>query len=248
MSDRYVPPPPPYELSLQRDQKISEELQLLELSTKPPIEDKDDGECEESKDSKALAQKAFVEASIQPLRIQKRSGAANSNGLRGPRPLPPSPADACARNARWPQHGPRTSPELHAKDPVSAPPPFTPLGPSLDGPPYEQTFSHRTTSGAPSPLPNLPQSLPDGPRHWHNNRRPQSSWASAESTPGPAAPPTKSHRMRLAFDPSVAYVNSNTDQWDAVFERQTVSAASLYSSAVSSHLHPSAAASRNPHM
>ncbi|KIJ70537.1 hypothetical protein HYDPIDRAFT_105280 [Hydnomerulius pinastri MD-312] len=268
MSERYIPPPPPYELSLQRDQKISEELQELELSKKSPVhDDEENPEWEDNKDSKALAQKVLMmQTSVQPLHIQKRSVPSNNAGLRGPRPLPPSPADARLRQAPGgarrfspiPENKERAAELDRSEEPYSpAPPPFSAVAPSLDRPAYERSFFHPSTSAAPSPLNSPLRPSFDTPRNWQSNQRPYSSYSPTESRPEPSyrrasnssfqtAPshtpsPSRNYGMRLAFNPSVAYSNSQNDPWGTVVEPRQPSAAALYSSAISSHLHPGSA-------
>ncbi|KAF9221991.1 hypothetical protein BS17DRAFT_228540 [Gyrodon lividus] len=262
MSERYIPPPPPYELSLQCDQKISEELQELDLSKKRPIQGEEEhGEWEDSKDSKFLAQKTLIEVTVQPLRIQKRTAASNNTGVRGPRPLPPSPADARLLGPQGRGNRRKFSPILESKAQAAeqdrmeetyspAPPPFSAIAPSLPGPPNERTILHPSTSASPSPLNSPLQPSFGTSRRRLDNQRPFSAYSTEprtetsfrrsshtpiQSTSSYTLPRDRGVGMRLAFNPSVAYCNSQADDGT---ETQGMSAAALYSSAVSSHLNP----------
>jgi hypothetical protein len=251
MSEYYIPPPPPYELSLQRDQKISEELQELELSKKRPTEgEEDSGEWGDNKDSKVLAQKALMEVTVKPLRIQKRPAASNNAAVRGPRPLPQRPTDASLRSPQGQGNRRRCSPMLETKareteqDHMAetyspAPPPFSAIAPPLVGPPYEWSMLHPNTSAAPSPLNSPLRPSFDASRQSHSNQwstysppEPRTdtpfrrtSHAPFQSTSSSTPPRDRNFGMRLAFDPSVAYSNS---QADAVADTREMSAAALY--------------------
>ncbi|KIK98039.1 hypothetical protein PAXRUDRAFT_824311 [Paxillus rubicundulus Ve08.2h10] len=269
MSEHYIPPPP-YELSLQRDQRISEELQELELSKRRPTEgEEDSGEWGDNKDSKVLDQKASMEVIVKPLRVQKRPAASNNAAVRGPRPLPQRPPDAGLRSLQGQGNRPRCKPmpetkaqeteQNHMGETYSlAPPSFSAIGPPLVGPPYERSMLHPNTSAAPSLLNSPLQPSFDASRQSHTNHWPLSryslpeprtetsfrrtSHAPLQSTSSSIPPRDRNFAMRLAFDPSVAYSNF---QADAVTETREMGATALYSSAVSSHLDPG---SRQSHM
>ncbi|KAF8845799.1 hypothetical protein BDN67DRAFT_300376 [Paxillus ammoniavirescens] len=258
MSEHYILPPPPYELSLQRDQKISEELQELELSKKRQTEgEEDSGEWGDNKDSKVLAQKALMELTVKPLRIQKRPAASHNAAVRGPRPLPKRPADAslCSPQGQGNRRSPlletkaRETEQDHMAETYSpAPPPFSAIAPPLVGPPYEWSMLHPNTSATPLPLNSLLRPSFDASRQSHSNQWPtyyppeprtdtsfrRTSHASFQSASSSTPPRDRNFGMRLAFDPSVAYSNSQA-------ETREMNAAALYSSAVSSHLDPGSA-------
>ncbi|KAG2156087.1 hypothetical protein DEU56DRAFT_219737 [Suillus clintonianus] len=260
-------PPPSYELS-QQDRKIVEKkLQELLLS-KIPIHNVEEEHVEDdSKDSKEPEEQKqkqdLFQTSVQPLRIQKRTP-------RGARPLPPNPADAqYSRRKPAAIHpiGPLKE-ELEPQDyqPVlSPPPPFTVVGPCLDGPPYEHSMYHASGSAAQSPPNRI--SFNSTPVH-RGQHRPSSSYSPAEPCPETShrrishgsylepssskhlTPPGKSFpATRLNFDPSVAYATSSNlmyDPWEHTSDSTTINPASLYSSAVSSYLHPASAVNPGP--
>jgi hypothetical protein len=260
-SDSCNLPPPSYELSQQgHDQKIVEKkLQELLLS-KIPIHAVEE-ECAEddSKDSKELEEQKQTQPSglfqtpVQPLHIQKRPL----------RPLPPNPADA--------QHSRSTPAAIHPigslkeapehqdyQEVLSPPPPFAAVGPSLEGPPYEYSMYRASGSASQPPLNRSSLNPPPVRRGQH---RP-ASYSPAEpraetsyqcnshgsylepSSSKHLAPPGKSSNARLNFNPSIAYATSSNamyDLWEHASNSTAVNAASLYSSAVSSYLHPGSA-------
>lgn len=257
-SDSCNPPPPSYELSQQgHDPKIVEKkLQELLLS-KIPIhaveEECDEDDIKDSKESEEQKQKqpsSLFQTPVQPLHIQKRT----------PRPLPPSPADA--QYSRSTPAAIRTigplKEELEHRDyqeVLSPPPPFAAVGPSLEGPPYEYSM-HRASGSASQPTPNRSSFNPPPVRR--GQHRPSSSYSPAEpraetsyrcNSHGSYLEPSSSKRLissnaRLNFNPSIAYAtSSNTvyDPWEHASDSTAVNAASLYSSAVSSYLHPGSA-------
>ncbi|KAG2088489.1 uncharacterized protein F5147DRAFT_53614 [Suillus discolor] len=243
-SDSCNPPPPSYELSQQgHDRKIVEKkLQELLLS-KIPIhaieEERDEDDSKDSKEPEEQKQKqpsGLFQTSVQPLHIQKRT-------LRGPRPLPPSPADAQysrSKPAAIQPIGPLKEEPEHGEyqEGFSPPPPFTAVGPSFEGPPYEYSMYH-VNGSASQPKPNhTPFNPPPVRRGQH---RPSSSYSPAE--------PRKSSNARLNFNPSIAYATSSSamyDSWEHASDSTAVNPASLYSSAVSSYLHPGSAVNPGP--
>ena len=245
MSDPYFPPPPPYQQSLENDQKITESLQQAELSKKTPIhDDSQHADWERTKESIALQNKALMEAPERPLHLEKRSPLPSGRGLRGPRPLPPRPVHSKPQSAQGlepPRLNSIIEVKMHEESAEEhlppAPPPFTPVGPSLDGPPYQEVADTANVSHS-FPLQSGPlHSMSDIPRH---NRRPHTSHPTTEtynssfsehnsSSPsqGNMKAPSRS-RARLAFDPSVAY--SLNDPWNNINESRAANPASLYRS------------------
>lgn len=224
MSERYVPPPPPYELSLLRDQKVTEEAQALEVSKESPFRDE---ECKDSKHSKVLADETLKDTHTLP-GIPTRS---DSTSLRAPRPLPPSPADIDIRPLRPRRQGVKFKPAVDTKtypvqndcgqEPHSpAPPPFSAIGPPLEDPPYLQSVLHPSPSAhfSPSHYPSQPSY--NTPRRNYDNRRPtfayspiehraETSFRRCSHVPSQSSlPQNMNYGTRLVFDPSVAYSNS----------------------------------------
>lgn len=252
MSERYVPPPPPYELSLQRDQKVAEEVQALEVSKERPFRGE---ECKDSKHSRALADETSRDIAIDsPLNIPKRQTKSDSARLRAPRPLPPSPVNIDTRPLGQRRQEGKSRPVTdikayaaqndHETEPQSpAPPPFSAIEHSFGEPFYMQSMLHPSTSVHTSPLHHPSQSSYDTPRRNYDNRPP----AAAYSSNGPYAessfrrsshvhsqytsyslPQDKNFGTRLPFDPSVAYSNSQASIQTALSPQQRGLAASLY--------------------
>ena len=227
-SEHYVPPPPPYEHSLQHDHKVTDEAQALEVSKGSPFQ-------EEEKDSKhSLSDK--TPSDLHPI-IPKSAGA-----LRGPRPLPPRPEGARQLRPRRKYGSVADLKSYPAWDVDHAiVEPHTPVPPSLSAmaPSREkasQTKHHPSTS-VPSPLQYSYQPSRDIPRR--NNRWPVSSYypiepyAEVTSLERPAHMPSllpqylpRQNESRLSFDPSVAYSGSQANT--RVLQREV--AASLYRS------------------
>ncbi|KIK48879.1 hypothetical protein CY34DRAFT_515767 [Suillus luteus UH-Slu-Lm8-n1] len=264
-SDSCNPPPPSYELSQQgHDRKIVEKKIQELLLSKIPIhaveEERDEDDSKDSKEPEEQKQKqpsSLFQTPVQPLHIQKRT-------LRGARPLPPSPADAHYSRSKpaaiHPIGSLKEEPEHHDyQEVLSPPPPFTPVGPSLEGPPYE--YSMYCASGSASQHPPNRSSFDPSPVR-RGQHRPSSSYSPAEprtetsyrrvshgsylepSCSKHSTPPRKSSNTRLNFNPSVAYATSSNpvyDPWEHASNSTAVDAASLYSSAVSSYLHPGSA-------
>lgn len=266
-SDSCNPPPPSYELSQQgHDRKIVEKkLQQLLLS-KIPIhdveEERDEVDIKDSKESEEKQPSSSFQTPVQPLHIQKRT-------LRGARPLPPRPADAqcsCGKPAAINQTGPLKEEPEHQdyEEVLSPPPPFTVVGPSLEGPPYEYSMYHSKGS-APQQPPNRTSFNPPSVRR--GQHRPSSSYSPAEprtetsyrrishgsylepSSSKHSTPSGKSSNTRLNFNPSIAYASSSDamhNHWEHTSDSTAVNAASYYSSAVSSYLHPAPAVNPGP--
>lgn len=269
-SDSCNPPPPSYELSQQgHDRKIVEKkLQELLLSKIPIHNVEEELEEDDSKDSKEPEEQkqkqplSLFQGPVQPLHIQRRT-------LRGARPLPPSPADAQYSRSKpvaiYPIGPLKEEPE-HYQELLSPPPPFTAVGPSLEGPPYEYSM-YRASGSASQPPPNRTSFNPPPIRRAQH--RPSSSYSPAEppvetsyrrishgsylepsSSKHPMpTPPGKSSNARLNFNPSIAYATSSSsmyDPWEHASDSTAVNAASLYSSAVSSYLHPASAVNPGP--
>ena len=177
---------------------------------------------------------------VQPLRIHKKSDSApklneHSNwysvvnlGDASPN-LSQRASSSSSDGATAPHHQIPTEDE--EEDHTLAPPPFEPVGPNLDGPPFEEVVLsyNGITSCPPSPL-TSPQSthslLPThrelqyrSPRSSPHPERPISSWLpqpqqpnSHYSMPHPRPRPATSYtpskpvvQPRMGFDPSVAY-------------------------------------------
>ncbi|KAI6047161.1 hypothetical protein EDC04DRAFT_2622002 [Pisolithus marmoratus] len=195
-----------------------------------------------SKECPSLQHSAFMEIPVRPLHLQKRAPAPKYGGTRGPRPLPPCPTNAKVQS----MHGKEILPaqDDHGQNNLSpAPPPFTPVGPSLDGPPYEGVgVTPFMTSSLSDPFSNrgrhqsqLSFSLMD-PRNQPPLRR--SGYSALQGVVGEAEVQSRTQGARLAFDPSVAY---NDHQYGN---------ASGLGHAVSSHIQRAAAnsGSRFPHI
>lgn len=264
-SDSCNLPPPSYELSQQgHDRKIVEKKIQELLLSKIPIhaveEERDEDDSKDSKEPEEQKQKqpsSLFQTPVQPLHIQKRT-------FRGARPLPPSPADAQYSRSKpaaiHPIGSLKEEPEHHDyQEVLSPPPPFTAVGPSLEGPPYEYSM-YRASGSASQPPPNRSSFDPSPVRR--GQHRPSSSYSPAEpraetsyrrishdsylepSSSKPLMPAGKSSNARLNFNPSIAYATSSNavyDPWEHASDSTVVNAASLYSSAVSSYLHPGSA-------
>ncbi|KAG1872634.1 hypothetical protein C8R48DRAFT_695118 [Suillus tomentosus] len=269
-SDSCNPPPPSYELSQQgHDRKIVEKQFQELLLSKIPIhaieEERDEDDSKDSKEPEEQKQKqpsGLFQTSVQPLHIQKRT-------LRGPRPLPPSPADAQysrSKPAAIQPNGPLKEEPEHGEyqEVFSPPPPFTAVGPSFEGPPYEYSMYH-VSGSASQPQPSRTSFNPPPVRR--GQHRPSSSYSPAEprtetshrrishgsclepSNSKPLMPSGKSSNARLNFNPSIAYATSSNDMYDSwghASDSTAVNPASLYSSAVSSYLHPGSAVNPGP--
>ncbi|KAG1768207.1 hypothetical protein EDD22DRAFT_873382 [Suillus occidentalis] len=249
LPDSCNPPPPSYELSQQgHDRKIVEKKIQELLLSKIPIhaveEERDEDDSKDSKEPDEQKQKqplSLFQTPVQPLHIQKRT-------LRGARPLPPSPADAhYSRSKPAAIHpiGPlKEEPEHHDyQEVLSPPPPFTAVVA------LRRNTHPNCSSFDPSPVrrgQHRPSSSysPAEPRAETSYRRISHGSYLEPSYSKHLTPPGKSSNTRLNFNPSVAYAtSSNTvyDPWEHASDSTVVNAASLYSSAVSSYLHPGSA-------
>jgi hypothetical protein len=269
-SDSCNLPPPSYELSQQgHDRKIVEknfpELLLSKILLHNVEEEHDEDDSKDSKEPEEQKQEqplSLFQTPVQPLHIQKRT-------LRGPRPLPPSPADAQYSRSKpvviHPIDTLKEEPEQYQELP-SPPPPFTAVGPSLEGSPYEYSM-YRASVSTSQPPPNSTSSNPPPVRR--GQHRPSSSYSPAEpraetsyrrishgayiepssSKHLTSIPPGKSSNARLNFNPSVAYATSSSamyDPWEHASDTTAINATSLYSSAVSTYLHPASAVNPGP--
>lgn len=238
--------PPSYELSQQgHDQKIVgdfEKLQKLILSKVSVQDTEEDCDGDDSKDSKeSEKQQSFFQAPVQPLRIQKRTP-------HGIRPLPPSPADAQSRSKPATITGPlKEVPELQNYQAVlSPPPPFTVVGPPLDGLPYEHSMRHAGGSAASSSICTSSCASSNLSPVRRGQQRPSSSYSSTKphadsyrrnshnpylEYPSSGHSKNSSTSTRLTFDPSIAYgTSSNTkhDLWEHPSDSTSNNATSLY--------------------
>ncbi|KAG8218880.1 hypothetical protein J3R82DRAFT_4559 [Butyriboletus roseoflavus] len=225
MSERYVPPPPPYELSIQRDQKVVEEVQALEVSKESPLRDE---ECKDSKHSRALADETSRDITTHTFpSIPKRPTRSDSASLQAPRPLPSNFADIDTRPLpRGRKLGSAVDTKTHAvqndheeKAHSPAPLPFPAIGPPLGNLSYMQSMLYPSTSvhSSPSHYPSQPSY--DTPRLRYDNRRPVSAYSPTEhhtetsfkcSSHAPSQSPLPQNvkfGTRMSFDPSVAYSN-----------------------------------------
>lgn len=255
MSDpEFVHSPPSYESSLRNDQKISQSLQQDELK-KAPVTDDEHADRKQTKEYLPFQHTVSAEIPVLPLRIQKRSPAPTYGGTRRPRPLPPCPTDAKVSSI----HG-KEIPHLKAimdskmrgecteEDLPPAPPPFAPVGPSLNGPPYKGVgAAPLATSSLSDPFRSSFHSsyrrqgshssqLPY-PMMEHCNEPPsrRSGYGALQGAAGEANAQGRTQGARLSFDPSVAYTHDHLLYGDAGGSR-SVDAVSLYSHAVSSHV------------
>lgn len=246
MSERYVPPPPPYELSIQRDQKLTEEVQTLKVSKGNPFRD---DEWNDSKHSSLLALKDIAVHTIPSgPRYQTRSDSAS---LRARRPLPSRPVDTHPLGLQgqgdklWSdaEIKPYAMQNDHAMELRSAASLLFPAtAPSPDQSPYLQSMHHQSTSVQRSPLHYPSQSLYDTPRQERDDRWLVSARSSTElraeasfrrsphmplQSPSYSLPHNNNAGTRLAFDPSVAYSDSQGNARTTFSTRQGA-AASFY--------------------
>ncbi|OAX43471.1 hypothetical protein K503DRAFT_796273 [Rhizopogon vinicolor AM-OR11-026] len=239
MTDPFVPPPS-YELSQQgwHDQKIPEKLQELILSKIPIQGVEEERDEDDSKDSKEPEkQPSLFQTPVQPLRVQKRTP-------RGARPLPPSPADAQSRSKPA-----ASAPPLKEKEALqnheavfSPPPPFTVVGPTPNNRASFNPSPVHSRQQRPSSSLSSSSSYSSVQPHADSYRRISHSPYLEHSSLSPPENSTPATRMR--FDPSIAYgTSSNTlyDLWERPSHSTSNNAPSLYSSAVSSYLHPASA-------
>ncbi|KAI9574436.1 hypothetical protein HD554DRAFT_2047060 [Boletus coccyginus] len=234
-SERYVPPPPPYQFSLQHDRKVDDE-QVLELSKGGPFP-------EDEKDSKHAR-------SPTPPSTPKDPVKSVSGNSRAQRPLPPRPAGTRPFGPRT-KSGSAADIKPRAAQNDYSTKPHAPVLPSFSAirPSYTQSVF---LPDHPSPLqqPSQSQASYDTSRQTYDDRRPVSSYSLMEpyaessfrrpshmSSQLPRYFPPQ-NGARLVFDPSVAYSDS---QANTRITQGGVTASSFYSSSVSSHLHPDSA-------
>ncbi|EGO01934.1 hypothetical protein SERLA73DRAFT_177580 [Serpula lacrymans var. lacrymans S7.3] len=255
MTDHYIPPPPAYEHS-QQDKKVSEisdTFQSTLVISGTPVRtvtktDHDWDGCEDGlEDPSQLPVK--WDATVQPLRVQKKSqpawlGETKVRGGRTPRPLPPNPAiqveppsrhaDVDHNGSPWSTH--QSYDEQHHATHGRGPSPFPPTN-TYDS--YEQVagqhFADRSLP--PSPLSSFHSSTTPGHRH----RQSLGGYSPAAYPTAPYSQTDSSHsrdQTYLKFDPYVAYSNSPNEVEDHRAPNY-ITPAALYSSAISSHMHPS---------
>lgn len=225
MSERYVPPPPPYELSIQRDRKVTDDVQTLEALKASPFREEE--EWNDFKHSRILSDKPFKDTAVDTLPGIPKFQARADNRAR--RPLPPRPVDGplgprgqgggfssnaeinpyATQNYRATERSPVASPSF----PVIIP----------DESSYLHSMHHRSTSVEPTPLYYPQRSLHDTPHRASGDRCVGSSmdpraetWLrrssniSLQSLSYPL-PQNDNFGARLSFDPSVAYSASQAN-------------------------------------
>ncbi|KAH7929473.1 hypothetical protein BV22DRAFT_128142 [Leucogyrophana mollusca] len=258
MSDHYIPPPPTYELSQQgHDQKIPDQFQaslaslVISKTQISKVEEEEEEECDEGNEAPGSKDSQSKGALVQPLRINKRFPSGNG-AQRLSRPLPPNPADAQTYSRQVSLSNRRTGhfPEDKRHDDYRYRPP-----PLASGPSYGH---YASGSVPPSPLSSPTRASYDPPPSFYQPSRPPGPYQPTEQAPAfyprtslygsqdslsASTPSNRNTSTRVYFDPSVAYSSRLNQRWADVDEPRAVNPASLYSSAVSSHLHPSSAAS-----
>lgn len=230
-SERYIPPPPPYELSIQHDQKVSE-------TQAHPFRE----EGKDSKQFRTLSDK--IQSGVLPSNSKHLARSVSGN-LRAPRPLPPSPADARSRTLGTKFGSVADIKSFAAQNDLATDPhppvpsPFSATGP-LDEAPYMQSMRHSSPS-IHSPSFHYPSPpLHDAHRRSFDDRWRGSTYSPMESSvetskrrpsymssQSPSYPLPQSKDMRLTFDPSVAYSASQANAHTAFVPQRGV-AASLY--------------------
>jgi len=242
MSERYIPPPPPYQLSIQHDQKVTEELHTLEPSK---IDSSQDEEWNDSKYSLVLTDKALKDAALH--NISKHPARLDGVSLRTrSRPLPSRPIDPPGSQEQGYKLHPIADIKSDAVQNHRTTRLRTAASMLFPAPSFGEPTHHLSPSVQPSPLHYPSPSSYDTPRRKHDDRWPVPAYSSlnpgAEArfrrsshtsfqSPQHDLPQKNSSGMRLSFDPSVAY----SDQATTPTTRREA-AASLYASAVSSHL------------
>ncbi|KAF8450264.1 hypothetical protein L210DRAFT_2377597 [Boletus edulis BED1] len=261
-SERYIPPPPPYELALQHDQKVTEAQALdLEVSKGGPFRD-------DEKDQ-ALSVKDLKDVPTHPLSsITKYLPRQASGNLRAPRPLPSRPADTRLRGQGYKLEPVAETKSFAAQndfatEPQALPPPsFSAIGRTLDEAFYLQSMHHPSPSVRHSTFHYPSQSSYGAPRRESDDRWRVSAYSATEpyaemsfrrssqpsvQSPSYSAPQSNGNPgAHLLFDPSVAYSDSQANSRTASAAQREM-AASLYSSAVSPHLRPSSAVTSGSH-
>lgn len=250
--------PPPAYTDTELDQKVQQAIQLSEKTRQPEEEWEqwDESAFEAAASGKAARfSESYVSGStsapgssaqssssrslphrppaqmplpeVAPLRIRPRAATNASSSSAPPVPTP-------SENEAHPYQQERRSDEDEDDD-DSAPPPFTAVGPSLDGPPFEEVvrLSYNPSIDSPTPQPVVQSPLPEPTIQLppHEGYPLQSGWQqqrlqaqpARHSYPAPEFPPQNndggpqrvpsymtSHKHaptmpRLNFNPSVAY-------------------------------------------
>ncbi|KAI0081786.1 hypothetical protein K474DRAFT_1142550 [Panus rudis PR-1116 ss-1] len=217
------PPPPAYELTEQEyDQKVSVVVERSRVEASSSAVARQDDELWEIWDEAAF------EAAAARTTVSNSSSSAQTDSL--------TKAD-CNRDT-----GKSTDPSRRKKDPVAEdreptpPPMFEPVGPSLDGPPYEPAAPPGsimlTSHLIPSSL--CPGSVSPAPSVHSATLRP------ASRSPRPSSVVSRSSFIsgpRVPFNPQVAY--TKRPLFDVPAEEslpRNADASALYNSAVSSHI------------
>ncbi|THH15507.1 hypothetical protein EW146_g4979 [Bondarzewia mesenterica] len=285
----YAPPPPPYRLSQDEfDQKISQAIESSLSAPAPmrivdedgwPIYDETAFEAvassyRRSSGGSSSAQQHMGQdtwgkqglddvkapvptANTQPLRIRRRNNSSQK-ALQDP-VARTRLVDSARSGSPRPHHS-----SLISGDPrASPPPPFTPTGPSLDGPPFDDVvrlswdgLDSRAASPLASPQPSvtgdLPHVLPrfdrSGPsatsiRHQHLSLPPPSRPINRRGNPRPVTTdytiPLGHHATassHLDFDPLSAYGKHQPDHAETPVASSSQQAITFYNHAVASQL------------
>lgn len=224
-SERYVPPPPPYELFLQHDQKVVD-VQALDSEVLKARSFRD------QLNDWALSDKTPRGVAIHTApSTPKGPPRPASENIRVPRPLPPSPADTHLRGQASRFASVADTKLLavqndRATEPyVLAPPPFSATPLSLDEGAYGQSVYHPTPSVYSTPFHYPPQPSYGARRRNTDDRWRIPAYLPTESctetltsfrrsshtsaqTPSSCLSQDDTFRARLAFDPSLAYGGS----------------------------------------
>jgi hypothetical protein len=141
-------PPPPYQMSQEEfDQKTSHAIQLASSSANPV--DEDDWPIYDPAAFEAVAES-----------YERQPPSSSSVGI---------PSTDTNRQTRSPEQNSHPEDELEEDRAASPPPAFTPVGPSLDGPPFEEvenlSYNGRDSPAAPAfePYPPSPRSAGSPP-------------------------------------------------------------------------------------
>ena len=227
MSERYIPPPPPYQPSIQHDQKVAKEVHTLEPSKT------DSSRNEEWNDAKypmVLTDKVLKEAALHS--ISKYPARLDGASFRTrPRPLPsrpvdpPGPQDQDKLDAMGEikqNHHPiklRSTASMQFTAPSLGEPMRRPS--SAVQPSPSQSYDRRRTLDDRWPVSAYPPIDPGVESHFRC-----SSHAPLQSAPH-GRPLKNTFGMRLSFDPSVAYTDSQANIPTTLLSRRD-SVASLY--------------------
>ncbi|KAN0097224.1 hypothetical protein V8E55_001670 [Tylopilus felleus] len=239
-SDPYIPPPPPYELSLQHDQKVDIQPLDSEVSKWNPFRDQE----KDSKRSSVFPDKFPTDAAGHT--VPKCSTRSANGNPRTARPLPPSPADTRSPSSRGKvgsvaeikSYVTQNNNETEPHAPVA--PPFSAVGHSRDETSYTQSMLHPSSSAHSTPSHHPTQPSYNTPRHGRDDRWRASALSPMESessfrrsshmsslSPSYSLPQNDSFRTRLSFDPFVAYSDSQASS-RAALPVQRGMGASLY--------------------